>query len=291
MAVKDLGSSEGTWIDNRRVGEAEARPGSVVRAGEVRLWIEVCPGEERHSVNEASGEGALPAPVPISFFAAVPGAFSYAAQGEFLGLVGVAAVLTSLQSLLPGGFSILVMVPGFFLGCFLVTLWRAIVVSTAEGDDRIPALGWSMLNWDQTRELMLRCFFLTLLCFGPSSAIRWWDGAPAGLALLLFGLGCLWFPTAFLGLVMTETLDAANPMVVLASIRRAPLANLFLALTLAGGLGLPACLGQGTEPPADFHVWSLVIQAVLSAMVVYLSFVWMRWLGLYYRSEGAPDCE
>jgi hypothetical protein len=37
--VVDLGSSNGTWVNGRRVVEAEVRPGDELRLGGARLWL------------------------------------------------------------------------------------------------------------------------------------------------------------------------------------------------------------------------------------------------------------
>ncbi|HOW64825.1 MAG TPA: FHA domain-containing protein [Candidatus Paceibacterota bacterium] len=286
MRVRDLGSAEGTCVGNNLVAEADVKPGEVVRAGGVRLWIETFSSEEEEAPPEEPLE--IPKPpvtTPVSFFASVPGAFSYALQGEFLLLILGAVLIENIHRVVPVFAQYVALIMGFLLGIYVTTIWRDIVLSTTEGHDRIPPLGRSTLDWDDTKELLARCFILGLICFGPAIAIRWWLGANTGIDLMVFGLGCLYFPTAFLAMLVTDTLGAANPVVVFRSLVKAPFVNLFLAFTLAGWLAMPTGLGDAVALSLNSAVLRWIAEAVLLAFALYLSFVWMRWLGLFHRSQ------
>jgi hypothetical protein len=287
MHVKDLGSSEGTCVNDQPVLEADVPPGGVVQAGEVRLWIEMLPHEDAEEPSDLGPrEAEIPVPPPASFFAAIPDAFAYALQLEFLLLIGAAVLLQNLPLMLPGVLRYLDWIVGALLSVYLITIFRDIVLSTADGFERIPAFNRSMLDWDGTKQLVLHCFLLGILCFGPSSVSRWWLGTPAWIPTLLFAAGCMYFPTAFLGILMADCLSSANPVVVFRSWRIAPFANGFLAVTLAAGLGMPFVLDEAWNEPQAAQVIQIsrvIAEALLSACAVYLSFVWMRCLGQFYR--------
>jgi DNA-binding NtrC family response regulator len=57
--LRDLGSTNGTWVDGRRAVDVYLGDGAAIRAGETRLRFEPVEGEERIALSRATSFGAL----------------------------------------------------------------------------------------------------------------------------------------------------------------------------------------------------------------------------------------
>jgi len=117
---------------------------------------------------------------------------------------------------------------------------------------------------------------------------------PGGLILATAVLGCLYFPMAFLAVAMKDTVAAANPLVVMPAIFKAPAEYLVTAILLLavfairlfGGLLTVAAksVGYSTRDMSVLFM-TLGMRALWSLLSVYLLTVGMRILGLLYLTK------
>ena len=106
-------------------------------------------------------------------------------------------------------------------------------------------------------------------------------------------LGGIYFPMALLVVAMKDTVIAANPLIVIPAITKAPMkysvtAGLTLAVFGVRQLGniLSGTAGTVTLRTHDMNVFLMAIayQAIWAFLSVYLLTVMMRILGLFYNS-------
>jgi hypothetical protein len=118
--IKDLGSTNGTWIDGQRIEEKALLPGQCARLGEVEVVLDpqaAPPGGVRLASTPLAGVAANPpGPPPMrlpkagagvaagparSFYQRVPGAFAYPLKRNGLILLAVGSVVFLVFNLLP----------------------------------------------------------------------------------------------------------------------------------------------------------------------------------------------
>jgi len=253
--------------------------------------------------------------VPKGFFARIPGAFSYPLRGsgvlalivgtmlfavlKFAGGMGglSLAMFFQLRSGMPWswwGLMMQVLVLGY-----LFAYLQSIIHSTAVEDMEMPSLP-SMANfWE---DILLPCFQLvglTLICFAPAIVVGWFviSSEQSSLGPLLLGtiaLGAVYFPMAFLGAALLDSVAAANPLQVVPSILKVPLEYLTTLILLAAVLGLRTLgdplinmvlpRGIATHNMAKLFAY-LAAQAFWGLTSLYLLVVGMHILGLLYVSK------
>jgi hypothetical protein len=94
IAVKDLGSTNGTFLDGQPVQESQITPGQVLRLGEVEILLVRAPGSKTGLATAVPAATRIPTPAPVapyearlvqpppprrpkSFYKSIPGAFVY----------------------------------------------------------------------------------------------------------------------------------------------------------------------------------------------------------------------
>jgi hypothetical protein len=188
-----------------------------------------------------------------------------------------------------------------FTGGYLFTCMQAILHSTAAEDPEPP--GPPLANFfDDIFVPFFRLLGLTLFCFGPAIGLGIWvflthqePFSPGHLAFWAANIfGCVYFPMAFLAMAILDSIVAANPLVVVPSIIKAPLEYLVVLVLLAFTYGFRVLndflIGKFFPDGWTTHsmgqlfamVGSMALQGFLS---LYLALVAMHMLGLVYVTK------
>lgn len=358
--VKDLGSTNGTFVDGELVEQALLRPGQTVRVGEVEMRFEaeepplaeaglakpgspvpvaapvrtlaapvvaaqarcklhprtearfVCPKCRDafcdFCVNTRAGRkfcrvcGVECAPLQIrrsqpmsrapSFYRSVGPAFVYPLRGDGMILLVVGTVFlcllnaASFFAAFAGFFGMVAIAFLLVFGIGYVTCYlRRVLVSSAMGDDAMP--DWPDFS-DFSTDILAPFFqlLLTLIAsFVPALVLALllasrnaWGGWIIGGAFLA---GAIYFPMAFLGVAMFDSVAAVNPLLVVPSILKVPL-EYVVTLLLFGAVFAVRWAGNQAMP----MVMPKLVAAIISGFVgLYLLTVQVRILGLLYRSR------
>jgi len=235
-----------------------------------------------------------------NFFAAVPQAFKYPFIGDglmllfggtfFFGFLDLANYV-SRHSFKYGLRAMMMRVTIFtfiFGTGYLFAYLKKIIAATSDGDPHMP-------DWPEFSEWhadivapMFQFVVVAFLSFGPALIFQIWGEladwdypwlfvVPAAL------LGCVYFPMAFLGVAMFDTLSAAlKPAFVVGSILRVPREYSLATAVFVGIIGVrwlsELLLGVLMKIP--------LIPALLSdLMMIYLLMIEARILGLLYLSK------
>jgi hypothetical protein len=174
-------------------------------------------------------------------------------------------------------------------GGYLFTLWQQILVTTIDGEDQLPNFLDLKLDWQELWQAYWHYLVLVFICFGPAIACNFVSGEPDWLRYTFISIGCFYFPMVLLAYSLTDSFAVASPVFIIRSILRAPLAYACLGI-LFGSLLTIALLPSPEGALPQSGVTSLrkgplfYLYRVLAPTIgFYLSFVWMRWLGLFYR--------
>jgi pSer/pThr/pTyr-binding forkhead associated (FHA) protein len=236
----------------------------------------------------------------VNFFAAVPQAFIYPFIGDglmllfggtfFFGFLDLANYIS--RHAFKYGLRAMMMRVTIFTFIFgtgyLFAYLKKIIAATADGDPHMP-------DWPEFSEWqadivapMFQFVVISLLSFGPALIFQiwgeWadWDNpwlfvVPASL------LGCVYFPMAFLGVAIFDTLAAAlKPAFVVGSIVRVPREYSLAAAVFIGIIGIRwvsgLVLGVLMKIP-------LVPALVADLLMIYLLMIEARILGLLFLSK------
>ena len=306
FSIRDLGSTNGTFVDGALINEAAVHPGQRIRLGNIELRLEAdaappthktptlvepekavfcknhyqnharyqCPKCRRFlcdlCVNtRGSADGGMkfckicgiecmqvalrPVIKTVEFFPAVRHAFKYPFLGDgwalliggtfFFGMLDLAnyvarhAFTYGMRAMM-----MRVVVFTFIFGTgYLFSFLKNIIACTAHGDDRMP--DWPELTqWkEDIVSPMFQFLVLCVVCFGPALAayvaMDWWfDVDYPWLVWLIALAGCVYFPMAFLGIAILDTLGAVHPLFVVGSILRVPREYTVAVLVFGGVL-------------------------------------------------------
>jgi hypothetical protein len=227
---------------------------------------------------------------PKGFFGRIPGALIYPFRGSgLLILIASTLVFAVLGFMSAGLLSILARIVA--LG-YLFSFMQNIIHATANEEEHMPDLpGFDDVFGGAFRlaATVVLSFFLAigLLVLKFSSEIS----VPAGALAASILFGCLYFPMAFLAVAMKDTVAAANPLVVVQAILKAPAQYLVAALAVMGVYGVRQ-LGDLTmvflqqegysTKSINVLLLTLGIRVFWSFAGIYLLTVSMRILGLLY---------
>ena len=128
----------------------------------------------------------------------------------------------------------------FILGCgYLFAYLKKIIAYTAHGEEHMP--DWPELTeWkDDIVSPMFQFLMICFFSFGPALLTWlvmdfWFEVDYPWLVWLVALAGCAYFPMAFLGVAMFDSLAAAHPLFVLGSITVVPREYSIAALVFAG---------------------------------------------------------
>jgi len=258
-------------------------------------------GETAHKFCRRCGAECAPIQVqaprpssPQSFYQRLPSALIYPSRGSgVFVLIICSLVIFGLNFMSRGVFGLIMWM--IFIG-YLFSFMQTIIHSTAAGDQEMP--GFPPFDG------LFGCFFrlagAVLTAFGPALAFTLFaffseesSAAPA-LIIPAVAFGCFYFPMALLAVAMKDTPLAANPLVVVPAIFKAPLEYL-LTVILLGVIVVLYSLGGGIIDsifPRGLRTHSmpklfgfLGSWAFWNFVQVYLLAVTMRILGLLYLSK------
>ena len=258
-------------------------------------------GGAQHKFCRRCGAECAPVQVQIAspthttgFFARLPGVFLYPARGSgVFVLIVCTIVIFALDFISRGWLSIFTKMA--FFG-YLFSFMQNIIHSTAAGDEEMP--GWP--SFDDLFGNFLRLAGAVVVSFGPAIALFlvafFSEESTVGTTFMIpaLVLGCLCFPMALLAVAMKDTPLAANPLVVLPAIFKAPLEYLVTVVLLAAIMGLRALGGPVIHSvfPRGILTHSMpTLFAYLGSWTfwnfaeVYLLAVNMRILGLLYLTK------
>jgi hypothetical protein len=232
-------------------------------------------------------------PVTKSFFRQLPGVFIYPFKGSgLLMLIGGTIVFACLDVISAGIFSL---VAKMLAAGYLFSYMQNIIHSTASEENEMPEL--------PAMDGLIGAFFTfagtVVMSFGPAIGMAvakyFFDiDIPTSALVAVMILGCLYFPMAFLAVAMKDTVMAANPLIVIPSILKAPVEYIVASLMLTGVFGMRA-LGAILSAMAKSESYSTRDMSVLfiafgmrifwSFASVYLLTVGMRILGILYLTK------
>jgi hypothetical protein len=236
----------------------------------------------------------------VNFFAAVPQAFKYPFIGDglmllfggtfFFGFLDLANYIS--RHALKYGLRAMMMRVAIFTFIFgigyLFAYLKKIIAATSDGDPHMP-------DWPEFSEWqadivtpMFQFVVVSFLSFGPALVFQIWgawaDWDYAWLFVVpLALLGCIYFPMAFLGVAIFDTLAAAlKPAFVVGSILRIPREYSVAAAEFIGIIGIrwlsEYLLGVVMKIP--------LAPALLADLItIYLLMVEARILGLLFLSK------
>lgn len=170
-----------------------------------------------------------------------------------------------------------------FAAGYLFSFLQRIITSTTLGEDKMP--GWPDFTevWQDMVHPFRLLWGLFAACFGP--ALICWYFAYNGSDLAdkaqvpLIIAGFLYLPMALLGVAMSDSLSALNPLFVIAAILKVPVQYLIACLLLAAIVGLKWAIEIAMAKVIPVFPLRYAISAVI---LLYFLIVEMRVLGLMY---------
>ena len=313
VSVRDLGSTNGTFIEDQQVQQSALPHGYRLRLGNVEFVLDApetlnVPRASQLRVSVAAVSAVQPVEAPVgrtaaetiaalaptledepSFYRQIPGAFVYPFKKSGIWLLIIGTVVFSGLELLSAvartfmGLGISIIIVGY-----LFAYMQKIIAHSAQGDDEMPDFPDFGEWWSDIFLPFLLFVGAIVVCMLPTIAVLFlmtgnesmiWALIPAA------AIGIFYFPMALLAVAVTDNFLALSPHVVLPSIVRVfvPYLVTFLLLALlftvrAGG-GVAAGL-----VPVEWLPLKIVVTLVMGFVSLYLLTVEMRLLGVLFRS-------
>jgi hypothetical protein len=226
------------------------------------------------------------------FYARLPGVVVYPFKGSGLLILIVGTFLIAgLQFISAGLFSILTKIIAYG---YLFSYMQNIIHATAAEETQMPELP----GLDDVFAGFLRLAGSVLAAFGVAIGLevaRLLDvDVPVSLIVAAAIFGCIYFPMGFLAVAIKDNPLAANPLIVVPSILRVPLAYLVTVMlfgTIFGITQLGNLIASGmsmvtfTTTSGTVLLMAIGFRLVWSFVSVYLLTVNMRILGLLYLTR------
>jgi hypothetical protein len=250
LYVRDLNSTNGTYVDGRRVQESPLLVGQTLRLGSVDLIYE-SGGAAKTSdtpVRITSAPSMLaPSPTPPigvderftapstarTFGQDLSNAFTYPLRDGIILLICGTVFFTlfdALQSIARPTFMLGrsgLLIVGLFSSGYLCAFLQKILVASSNGESRLP--DWPDFTdwWNDIIRPLLLFTVAGVVSFGPALAcLVWAEVAEEPAAQIAFfatlGLGLIYFPMAVLAVCISDGFMAVTPLTVIPSILRIP---------------------------------------------------------------------
>ncbi|HEY3857064.1 MAG TPA: hypothetical protein VGO67_21990 [Verrucomicrobiae bacterium] len=239
----------------------------------------------------AESAPVVPAVAPKSYYAKLPEAFAYPFKGSGVMILIIATICYSAVHFVSAGLFGLIM--RTFLYGFVFLFMQNIILTTTT-NEKEP------LSFPDASGLVGAASQLggtILMSFWPAIALEIAKlsdvNIPSEAIIAAVILGGIYFPMALLVVAMKDTVVAANPLIVIPAMAKAPMKySVTAALTLVVfgvrqlGNILSGTAGTVTFRTHDMNVFFMAIayQAIWALLSVYLLTVMMRILGLFYNS-------
>ncbi len=296
VSVKDLGSTNGTFLDGERVRECQLVPGHSLRLGEVEVLCGATP-----TAAEMAAAPAPPGPYvarlapprpprrPRSFYKSIPGAFAYPFKRNGLVLLitgslifGIISFFASFQfngKLMAG---LVGLVVGAYMTGYIFLYMQTIITSSAIGEEEMPDWPEYESWWDTAALPYFRLVAICAACIAPAVLFAAYAGHVGRLLLVPWLIaGCCYAPMAMLAVAMDDSLAGLNPLLVVPSIMRVPLEYLVSCLLV----GLLVFMLSALKFLTDFLHQPFVGQILGMFCTLYIMVVEMRLLGLLYYTR------
>jgi hypothetical protein len=308
IALRDLGSTNGTFVDDQLVQKANLLNGQRLRLGSVEFFVEApeFPATHggalrvstprnvstvetaetprvRHTANEAIAAIDVGAFEEPPFYQQIPGAFSYPFNkgGLFLLALGTLFFLV-LGIAMEFAFLLRSLIAVFTLG-YLFAYMQRIISSSALGEDEVPDFPDISEIWSDIILPFLLFAWTFVVSFAPAFAISvvlrdqalFWPVLIATIVVCGF-----YFPMALLAVAVTDSFLALSPHIVIPAIIRifVPYFVACLVLATLAALRMGMVFGLAKVP-------ILLLPIVIDGFVsLYFLIVEMRILGLLFRS-------
>jgi hypothetical protein len=306
--LRDLGSTNGTYLDGQPVRETALADGQKLTLGDVPFLVEAPetarakPAGLRVTLGRSAAVAAEPPPVvgrtaaeaiaaiqPVmyeerSFFAQIPGSFAYPFnKSGVMMLIFGSIVFVVLEFL--GSFSFWLQMIGL---AYLFAFMQKVIAHSAQGEDEIPP--WPELS-DIINDIILPCLMVVgclVVSFGPALLLFFLSRESPVLgvaAIAAAGVGALYLPMAFLAVAVSDSFLALSPHIVLPSIVRifGPYLVAFLVIAALAGIRFAAGLGEAFIPDEQVPL-RIAATLAMGLVSLYILTVEMRILGLLFRS-------
>jgi hypothetical protein len=305
VVVRDLGSTNGTFINGQRVQQAVLGPGQILRLGSVEGVFEVpdsvpavaepapapplAPPLARPMPTASAASATTPRAPPLaptaiecrSFARMLPGAISFPlSKNGLLLLIGGTVLYTALDFVARFSAILSIVATGY-----LFAYMQKVLAASAYGERELP--DWPDLTewWGDILQPFLLLAWTCLCCFGPAWLLltiggRTEPAVRAGFLGLMIS-GGFYFPMALLATATTDNFLALNPAVVVPSMARVLVSYLAACGVLLLLVGAQLAANYGAELLA-LPIWSTVLRVFVW---LYLLCVGMRVLGLLFYAE------
>ena len=322
VTVRDLGSTNGTFVDDQPVQHANLAHGQRLRLGGVEFVLEAphlaaAPPTGTLRVHAtpapplppASGRTAAqmvaalhPAVLETpGFYRSLPGAFAYPFKKSGLLLLVLGAILFVLLDFLASAaspsfsgrirvtrFSLLITV--ISVG-YLYAIMQKIIVHSAQGEDELPDFPGLTEWWSDILQPFFFLLGVFLVSFLPGLALLLVSGDNATLKILSIAVlcfGAFYFPMALLAVAVSDNFVALSPHIVVPSMFRVFRPYTVAFLLLAALFALRMAGGWAAHLiPLEAFFGKLLVTLIMGFVSLYLLTVNMRVLGLLFRSYRA----
>jgi hypothetical protein len=311
ISVRDLGSTNGTFIDDQPVQQQPLAHGQRLRFGGVEYLLEApetaAPRSAGLRVNVVqhvktvetvaapvaahTAQEAIAAISPVmyeepNFYRLLPGTFGYPfkSKGIILLVLG-AVVFLFLEFLASWSWLIKIISTGY-----LFAYMQRIVAFTAQGEDEMPDFPEFGEWWSDIILPYLLFVGTSVVSFAPAIGVYFLlkgeaEGSLLGLALIAAVIaGAIYYPMALLAVAVSDSFVALSPHIVVPSMFRVFLPYL-VTLLVVGVLVVVRVGGQFGMTLVEVPILPEVVMGFVS---LYLLVVMMRVLGLLFRCYRAP---
>jgi hypothetical protein len=307
ISVRDLGSTNGTFIDDQPVQQQPLTHGQRLKFGGVEYLLEApevaasrTNGLRVNVVKHIStvetaaappvahtAQAAIAAINPVyyeqpSFYRLLPGAFGYPFKSKGIILLVIGAIVFLVLEFLSSWSWIISIITTGYLFAYM----QKIISHTAQGEDELPDFPEFGEWWSDIILPFLLFAGTFVVSFAPAIAIFFLlkddvEGSVMGLALIgTIIAGAVYFPMALLAVAVSDSFVALSPHIVVPSMFRVflPYAVTLLVLGVLVGVRFGAQLGM------VFVDIPFLPGVILGFISLYLLVVEMRVLGLLFRS-------
>jgi hypothetical protein len=305
ILVNDLGSTNGTFIDQNPVQEGTLCSGQTLQLGTVEMRLEAPElGPSSESNRPTAPRIEIPIPRPINagrtshpavkalqlpasiqkeskgFFGELPGAFQYPFKKDGVLLLVAGTLFFAFLNFLARYAFLLALPIMIFSGGYLASHLQAIITSTAQGEDELPK--WPDFSdfWQDIVIPFFQMLATALLCFGPALILPIVAGEHPVISALLFVLGALYFPMGVTAVSIAQSISGLNPLFIIASILKVPLQYLVTCLIL--GVVFAIHMVSDIYLPQIFGRIPVITNVLTGFVSLYFLTVEMRILGLLY---------
>ena len=305
ISVRDLGSTNGTFVEDKAVQRENVAHGQRLRFGAVEFVVEApelmaAPraGALRVNVPKAVNTVESAAAPPVahrakaaiaainvtaleesSFYRTLPGAFGYPFKRNGMILLVLGAVVFFVLEFLSGYSWIISIITTGYLFAYM----QKIIAHSAQGEDGMPEFP-EFGEWWSDIILPFLLFAGTFVAsFAPALVLFFFARENAAFALAIIPailFGAIYFPMALLAVAVSDNFVALSPHIVVPSMFRVFLPYAVACLVL----GVLVGVRFGSMFAMTFVPVPILPAVFLGFISLYLLVVEMRILGLLFRS-------